>query len=110
MQKPVVMLIWSHGCKAIEDFVLIFASFLHHVGFIVQLDLLENNAIAELGGIANYLINREDAADFVVIVCAGGEGKSTLQTLNISFILYRICFPKAFSFQTINLYYFDGQQ
>ena len=58
-----------------EDFVLIFASFLHHNGFTVKLDLLENNAIAELGGMASYLINREDTADFVLIVCAGREGK-----------------------------------
>ena len=71
------MLIWCHGCKAVEDFVLIFASFLHRFGFTIQLDLLENNAIAELGGIANYLIKREESADFVVIVCAGGEGEST---------------------------------
>ena len=72
--RPAVMIVWSHGCKATEDFVLILAAFLHYTGFTTSLDLLENNAIVEMGGTATYLINREENADFVIIVCSGEEG------------------------------------
>jgi len=74
--RPAVMIVWSHGCKATEDFVLLLAAFLHHTGFTTSLDLLENNAIVEMGGTATYLINREESADFVIIVCTGEEDNS----------------------------------
>lgn len=69
-----VSIILSHGCKATENFVLLFASLLHQNGVTVKLDLLENNEVSVRGSMATYLIDIEDAANFVIIVCDGNEG------------------------------------
>ena len=70
-----VMLLWCHGCKDLENFVLLFASLLQANGFVVKLDLLENNVVAEQGGLAKYLVRGEDDADYVIVVCTENAGK-----------------------------------
>ena len=69
-----VMILWCHGCKELENFVLLFAALLQGNGLLVKLDLLENNDIAEQGGLANYLVRGEDDANYVIVVCTSNEG------------------------------------
>ena len=69
-----VMILWCHGCKDLENFVLLLASLLQANGFVVKLDLLENNVVAEQGGLAKYLVHGEDDADYVIVVCTENAG------------------------------------
>ena len=73
------MILWCHGCKELENFVLLFAALLQGNGFLVKLDLLDNNVIAEQGGLANYLVRGEDDSNYVIVVCTNNEGNSSLR-------------------------------
>eukprot|EP00112_Aurelia_sp_Birch-Aquarium-sp1_P003826 Seg1430.19 transcript_id=Seg1430.19/GoldUCD/mRNA.D3Y31 product="hypothetical protein" protein_id=Seg1430.19/GoldUCD/D3Y31 len=74
--QPMVMILWCHGCKDLENFVLLLASLLQANGFDVKLDLLENNVVAEQGGLAKYLVRGEDDADYVIVVCTENPDNS----------------------------------
>ena len=87
------MILWCHGCKELENFVLLFAALLQGNGFLVKLDLIDNNVIAEQGGLANYLVRSEDDANYVIIVCTNNEGKYSLILISQFLLLGNILAP-----------------